>query len=349
MNKIEILNPGYLVNNTNADNQIGEMNKPIYSTDKELNCGVIEYNSKRYLLDNEDRDRIINLRKNFVFNCDDDIYPSYVYNIGRIDYLQFIFGYKNNKNVNFHFKNNNVFDLRKDNVVCYHEYHEKVCREYNVIEYIPGHYSKNGVEPYSMKNPIWKVILNNKEVLLMYCEKNTLCILCDESYKKILDFEASHNCKLTFYKHSNDYILCTYECLFIHQIITGCYGNGKGTKNVSVDHIDRNKLNNTFENLRIATRKEQESNTKGIAEGTKRERKHSAKPLPEGLKQDMMRKYVVYYHEWLNPERSKSREYFKIEKHPKLEKMWVGTKSNKVSLFDKLAAVNKYADELLLL
>ena len=181
----------------------------------------------------------------------------------------------------------------------------------------------------------------------MYCETNAICILCPESYQKINDYEKTQNegKKITFFKMQNGYI-CGNNKLYIHQIITGCYGNGKGTKNISVDHIDRNPLNNSLENLRIATRNEQEQNSKGISEGTKRERSKSAKPLPEGITQDMMRKYVVYYHEWLNPEKTKSREYFKIEKHPKLEKIWIGTKSTKISILEKLAAANKYADEL---
>lgn len=50
-----------------------------------------------------------------------------------------------------------------------------------------------------------------------------------------------------------NYILSHFETsgLHIHQIITGCYGNGKGTKTISVDHIDQDPLNNTWENLRI--------------------------------------------------------------------------------------------------
>jgi hypothetical protein len=134
--------------------------------------------------------------------------------------------------------------------------------------------------------------------------------------------------------------------LFIHQIITGCYGNGKGTKNISVDHIDQNPLNNTFENLRIATRKEQEQNTKGIKPGTKRERKSTARPLPDGISQDMLRKYVVYYHEWLDKEQTREREFFKVETHPKLDKPWITTKSNKVSITEKLVQANKIVDDL---
>ena len=125
-----------------------------------------------------------------------------------------------------------------------------------------------------------------------------------------------------------------------------CYGNGQGTKNVSVDHIDRDPLNNRIENLRIATRTEQEQNSKGIAVGTKRARKHNAKPLPEGITQEMMRKYVGYYHEVVDKEQNKTREYFKVEKHPKLEKIWIGTKSNKISIFEKLRMVNKVVDDL---
>ena len=125
-----------------------------------------------------------------------------------------------------------------------------------------------------------------------------------------------------------------------------CYGNGKGTKNISVDHIDQNPLNNTYENLRISTREEQEQNSKGIKPGTKRARKTNAKPLPEGITQEMMHKYVVYYHEWLNPEKTRSREFFKIEKHPKLNKIIIGTKSNKISIQEKLNEINKIVDDL---
>jgi hypothetical protein len=221
--------------------------------------------------------------------------------------------------------------------------------KYKIINEIKGHVKHIGRESGIEKNPLCKVIeiSTEKEFILMYCETNSICILCPESYKKIIDYETLHNQgkKLTFFKMQNGYI-CANNKLYIHQIIMECYGNGKGTKNISVDHINRDPLNNTMENLRIASRNEQEQNSKGIAEGTKRERKHNAKKLPEGLTQNMMRKYVVYYHEWLNLEKTKSREYFKIEKHPKLEKIWIGTKSNKVTLLEKLNAVNKYVDEI---
>lgn len=54
----------------------------------------------------------------------------------------------------------------------------------------------------------------------------------------------------------------------------------------------------------------------------------------------------VYYHEWLNEDRTREREFFKVEKHPKLIKPWISTKSNKISIFEKLNQANKVVDDL---
>jgi hypothetical protein len=125
------------------------------------------------------------------------------------------------------------------------------------------------------------------------------------------------------------------------------WGNGKGTSIVSVDHLDRNPLNNRYDNLRIATMQEQQKNSKGTADdGSKHERKHNARALPVGITQDMMKKYVVYYFEYLDKEQTRSREFFKVETHPKLEKPWVTSKSEKVSLLDKLESANKVVGDL---
>ena len=134
--------------------------------------------------------------------------------------------------------------------------------------------------------------------------------------------------------------------LYIHQIITGCYGNGQGTSTVSVDHIDQDPLNNTWENLRIATRKEQEQNSKGIKPGTKRERKHNAQNLPDGITHEMIKKYVVYYKDYADKEKTQIREYFRVESHPKLNKLWSTTKSCKVTIQEKLMQANKVVDDL---
>jgi len=334
----------YITTKSNKKYYTKQEVKPLYLTNSELLCGIIEYGDKKYYFDFEDRDKIINFEKKFVFFSENDIYPSFNYNSNRINYIEFLYGFKQNGNVNYNFRNGNIFDLRKCNVDCFHCFHENITKKYSIKEYIPGHYSKNGVDPYFMKNPLWKIEENEKEYLLMYCKKKTIYKISKKNYKKILDFEKNEKKKITWFKLQNGYVIG--NGLYMHQIITDCYGNGKGTLTVSVDHIDRDPLNNTIENLRVATRKEQENNCKGIMDGTKRERKTSAKPLPQGITQQMMKKYVVYYHEWLDKEKTRSREFFKIEKHPKLDKMWVGTKSNKVSISEKLQQVNKVVDDL---
>lgn len=116
---------------------------------------------------------------------------------------------------------------------------------YNVIQYNNGHVKTIGKDAGIYKNPYWNVNENDKEIIYMYCETNTLIKLCPISYQKILEYEKTCNVKLTWFKGANSYVVGNNK-LYIHQIITGCYGNGKGTKNVSVDHIDQNPLNNTI-------------------------------------------------------------------------------------------------------
>jgi hypothetical protein len=216
---------------------------------------------------------------------------------------------------------------------------------YIIIEYNNGHVKSIGRDAYIYKNPFWKVKENDSETILMYCETNTLIKLCSISYNNILIYEKDNNIKITWFKGTNGYITGSNK-LYIHQIITGCYGNGKGTLNVSVDHIDQDPLNNSWENLRIATRNEQEQNSKGIKAGTKRERKHNAQELPDGITQDMMKKYVVYYKDYADKEKTRLREYFRIESHPKLDKLWSTTKSCKITIHEKLLEANKVIDNL---
>ena len=242
----------------------------------------------------------------------------------------------------------------------FQEQHKYICDKYtptavdsaaSSVTFKSGHTKSLGRTANQMKNPLWEITnpqTGEITAVIMYCEPNEYCELCPTSYQKIMDYETSHNQgeKITWYKTTNGYIYCDNH-VFIHQVIMDMWGNGKGTSIVSVDHLDRNPLNNRYDNLRIATMQEQQKNSKGTADdGSKRERKHSARALPAGITQDMLRKYVVYYFEYLDKEQTRSREFFKVETHPKLEKPWMTSKSEKVSLLTKLEAANKVVCDL---
>ena len=325
-----------------------EQIKPIYDVDKTFNKCKIIYGDREYILSNELFCRILNFERCFrIHNINDD-YPSYKINNKYIDFLEFAYGFKT-ENYNFNFINGNKYDIRYDNIIIENKYFKELLKKFNVIEHIyNGTIVKEGRYSGQYKNPICKILNEkNEEEYLMLCNRNIICILCPHSYEKIKEFEKKNNYETPIiwsYKESG-YILGN-NSLYIHQVITDYFGNGKGTKELSIDHIDQNPLNNCFNNLRIVDRKTQEQNSKGIKENTKRERKNNAKPLPEGLTQEMMKKYVVYYNECYNKEKNLYREFFKIEKHPKLNKPYIGSKSNTISLKDKLNIVNKIVDDL---
>jgi hypothetical protein len=235
--------------------------------------------------------------------------------------------------------------IEKKNKIKMDEMDNYVKNTYNLLKTYKGHIRNIGKDAYVEKNRLWKVFdEENKNIYLMYCEPGNFVMLSKKSIYKIKEFEQNNTGKITWYIHPNGYIQGSNN-MYIHQVITGCYGNGPGTMNISVDHIDRNKLNNCFDNLRVATREEQETNTKS-ADGERRERKHNAKPLPDGITNDMMKKYIVYYKECYNKEKQSYREFFKIEKHPKLDKPWIGSKSNAISIIDKLKIANDMIDSL---
>jgi hypothetical protein len=52
------------------------------------------------------------------------------------------------------------------------------------------------------------------------------------------------------------------DTVYMHQIFMNCYGNGRGFSDKSVDHINRNKSDNRFENLREASNSQNRANSK---------------------------------------------------------------------------------------
>ena len=85
-----------------------------------------------------------------------------------------------------------------------------------------------------------------------------------------------------------------------------------------------------------------------IKESIKRERKYNAIKLPENLNQHMLPKYVGYYKECYNIQKKLYREFFKIEKHPKIQgkKIYTSSKSNKINILEKLQQIKSILENI---
>ena len=86
-----------------------------------------------------------------------------------------------------------------------------------------------------------------------------------------------------------------------------------------------------------------------IKDDSKRLRKINAIKLPEDLSQSLIPKYVVYYKECYNREKLLFREFFKIEKHPKLaniNRVFTSSKSNKIHILEKLDQIKFILDKI---
>lgn len=190
----------------------------------------------------------------------------------------------------------------------------------------------------------------NKECIIMFCRPEGYTIIDKETLPRIREIEQR---LVTWFIMQNGYVaghIMTETGLtnvYLHQFLMDHRGYGVG--NVSIDHLNQNKLDNRMTNLRIASQSEQNENRGKVS------RKHNAKELPDGLQQSDLPKFVIYYKE---KHGNGTREFFTVEKHPiqKLKekgvedhrtaqlanKRWATAKAGSVTIRDKLQQAREY-------
>ena len=188
-----------------------------------------------------------------------------------------------------------------------------------------GHINKLGKSAGIVKNTIYLDKPNN--IAFVNCGDNIWSIIDYQNHNKIQNYFSE---VLTWYKLSNGYIgahtnLHNAKIIYLHQYLMHI---GKDQKdNLSVDHINRDKLDNRLCNLRWADQSTQNENRDKVA------RHKNAQELPDGI--GPLPKYVTYNKEIYDKTNGSEREFFRIESHPLLPIVWSSSKSNKVSIVDK--------------
>ena len=217
-----------------------------------------------------------------------------------------------------------------------------------IIKSFNGHIIKQGALAGEIRNKYY-LIQNGEELYYeMETESGVSFSFSIEDLAKVLFKDDEKSKYITWYlqKHIG-YITANIngKYIYLHQLLMDHLGNGKGKD--SIDHINRNKLDNRRENLRITSQSIQNENC------GKRSRKRNAKPLPNELVEWLIEnrdtnnlpKFVVYYSEFKDGKMIK--EFFKIEKHKELEKPWASPKGMlSISLIDKYLLTEEKLNEL---
>jgi hypothetical protein len=235
------------------------------------------------------------------------------------------------------FKNDDSNDYRFINLEIIYNNKYIFHKPENVIilkEYTPKLIT-SGAYSGQYRNMYWKVKdSNNIEYYIMHINETTYTKLSICSEYKILQFDNTDT-RPCWYLNLNGYITSTIKinnvqkCVYFHQYIMNVHLENNTDMKKTVDHINRDKMDNRIENLRFANMSEQNSNR------DKQKRQKQACQLPESIKDFIFPKYVTYNRRCYNKVKDSWREFFCIELHQKNNTVWASSKSEKVSLKDK--------------
>lgn len=201
-------------------------------------------------------------------------------------------------------------------------------------EFISEHEGKlvcNYTNTYKNRYKIWK---DDKGLYIEMFSKNGSFYFDYDILETVLKYTwnlqpNNKSKKLVYYVRTN----INKTTVQLHQLIMNHYLNDSV---LTVDHIDRNPLNNRKYNLRLVDYSDQRKNT------NKASRRKDAVPLPEGINE--LPKYVGYTKHY-NKQRKREEEYFFIKRHPS-GKRFQSTISPKVSIQEKLHKTLEKLEEL---
>lgn len=305
----------------------------------------IEYNktekcfllNKKIKLDSEYVENLVGKRNlDDLIKLEDNLY--YYKNKSLIEILFDLSDYKKIK-----FINNDTDDYRFSNIEII--FNNKFNKPQNVKileEGIPKIITE-GKCSGQYRNMYWKVEDSNNKYYIMHIYGDLYSKISINDIDKVLNF---NNIRPTW-GISNDYIKTNikigenYKVVYLHQYIMDVHFEDNSSMKKTVDHTNRDKLDNRRENLRFANMSEQNSNR------DKQKRQKNACILPDGIKQSDLPKYVCYHKRCYDKENNSWREFFTIDQnHPKLDKSWATSKSNNITIKEKLDQVNLKLKEL---
>ena len=276
-----------------------------------------------------------NKPENYIF---DDIKKLWYFQNYKKKYKLIDILYSNEKILKVEFKNGDYNDYIESNLILTKNLkfqdnfnppdNIEIINTYDSIKITEGKYAGQ------YRNKYWEV-KDKKNYIIMHIKDNIYTKFSKEDSNKVLMINDK---RPVWYLNDNGYIATTLRTTdntyfyYLHQLIMNQHTKDNTDFKETVDHINQDKLDNRKENLRIVDMSEQNKN-----KGKQTRRCDAITELPEGIK--VLPKYVQYRKEIYDKDNNSQREFFIIS-HPKLDKIWETTKSNKVSIFDKLKYAN---------
>lgn len=280
--------------------------------------------------------RIKNFSKdNFEFNESEKLwyYNKYKSKDRLIDIL-----FPDKKFTDIKFKNSNYNDYIPENIdfIIEDKFENKfnVPENYEILKDGTSHLIKEGACAGEYRNMYWKVKdKDDNTYYMIHIKDNIYTKISKRDINKVLNFKDIRPVWRLF---TNGYICCTIninskqKVYYLHQLIMDVHDENLTNFEKTVDHINRDKLDNRRHNLRLVNMSIQNANR------GKATRRCDAIDLPEGIKQEDIPKHIVYRKEILDKDTGKFREYFYICNHPNFSDNWSSSKSQKINIKEKL-------------